>query len=180
MQLSASSWSIFVTRLFHGFLGLFLGGFSSALLAEQTLGQTPQIGESVVQPTDYFAQIFFSLLLILLIIFISAWLLRRYGRFAGVAEGQLKVLGALSVGPRERILLLQVGKEQILVGVTANKISALHQLAEPVSLPTETSVAPFSGAFAQRLQEALQRKNAMPAAADSSQSAGSESKEPNL
>lgn len=113
------------------------------------------IGQSVPQPSNYFSQIMLSLIFILLIIFAAAWLLRRYGRFPGVADGNLKVLGALSVGPRERILMLQVGKEQIVVGVTSSKISKLHELSEPVQMPEPK---PVSGAFAQRLQEAMQGK----------------------
>ncbi|BBP45550.1 hypothetical protein THMIRHAS_09230 [Thiosulfatimonas sediminis] len=114
---------------------------------------TVQFGQTATQPSDYFLQILLSLIFILLIIFLAAWLLRRYGRFPGVADGNLKVLGALSVGPRERILMLQVGKEQILVGVTSSKISKLHQLVEPVQI---ADPVPVGGVFAQRLQEAMQ------------------------
>ncbi len=113
------------------------------------------IGNAVTQPSDYFAQILISLVLVLLIIFVSAWLLRRYGRFPGVADGNLKVLGALSVGQRERILLLQVGKEQVLVGVTSSRITRLHQLEEPIEVKhNELEKSQFS----QRLQEAFDSK----------------------
>jgi flagellar protein FliO/FliZ len=113
------------------------------------------IGSAVTQPSDYFAQILISLVLVLLIIFVSAWLLRRYGRFPGVADGNLKVLGALSVGQRERILLLQVGKEQVLVGVTSSRITRLHQLEEPIEVKhNELEKSQFS----QRLQEAFDSK----------------------
>ncbi|MDG6777644.1 flagellar biosynthetic protein FliO [Thiomicrorhabdus sp. zzn3] len=128
--------------------------FSSSSFAQETA----KIGDSVTQPSDYFVQILFSLLLVLLIIFVAAWLLRRYGRFPGVADGNLKVLGALSVGQRERILLLQVGKEQVLVGVTSSKISTLHQLQEPVSMPQSES---NNISFSQRFQEALTPKRAV-------------------
>lgn len=120
---------------------------------------TASVGEGVAQPSEYFGQIVFSLVLVLLIIFISAWLLRRYGRFPGVAEGNLKVLGALSVGQRERILLLQVGGEQILVGVTTSRISRLHQLEVPVEVKDNV---PVSSQFSQRLQEALKSKENKP------------------
>ncbi|MEA3406343.1 MAG: flagellar biosynthetic protein FliO [Pseudomonadota bacterium] len=128
-------------------------GFSQVVLAEQGT----QLGESVVQPSDHFMQIVLSLVLVLLIIFLSAWMLRRYGRFPGVADGNLKVLGALSVGQRERVLLLQVGKEQILVGVTSSRISTLHHLNENVEV---ASAQPVNGSFASRLQEALSQKQA--------------------
>jgi flagellar protein FliO/FliZ len=137
-------------------LFVFLAAFQPLLvLAEESKAEMSQIGASLSQPSDYFVQIMLSLILVLLIIFISAWLLRRYGRFPGVADGNLKVLGALSVGQRERILLLQVGSEQILVGVTSSKISTLHELKEPVVVTD-----PVRGGFSERLQEAmLQRKS---------------------
>ena len=129
----------------------------SGLAFAETKTDVSAIGSSVTQPSEYFGQIVLSLVLVLLIIFVSAWLLRRYGRFPGVAEGNLKVLGALSVGQREKILLLQVGKEQILVGVTTTRISRLHELREPIEVKN-TEVP--KGQFAQRLQEALNSKKA--------------------
>ncbi|MCF6254097.1 MAG: flagellar biosynthetic protein FliO [Thiomicrorhabdus sp.] len=121
---------------------------SSLAFAESTAS----IGESVTRPSEYFGQIMLSLVLVLLIIFLAAWILRRYSRFPGVADGNLKVIGALSVGQRERILLLQGGQEQILVGVTSSKITTLHQLEEPVKVKDN---APISSQFSKRLQEAL-------------------------
>ncbi|QCU90442.1 flagellar biosynthetic protein FliO [Thiomicrorhabdus sediminis] len=128
------------------------------LASPQVWAESVQVGEKVAQPSEYFGQIMISLLLVLLIIFISAWLLRRYGRFPGVAQGNMKVLGALSVGQRERIMLIQVGKEQIVVGVTSSRISTLHQLEEPVEVKdNETNVA-LGSPFAKRLQEALTKR----------------------
>lgn len=139
-------------KLFNqAWLFVVLSLYSLYSLAEDTAN----VGDAVAQPSEYFGQIVLSLVLVLLIIFISAWLLRRYGRFPGVAEGNLKVLGALSVGQRERILLLQVGEEQILVGVTTSRISRLHQLEVPVEVKDNI---PISGQFSQRLQEALKPK----------------------
>lgn len=117
--------------------------------------KAPAIGENVAQPSEYFGQIIISLVLVLLIIFISAWLLKRYGRIPGVADGNLKVLGALSVGQRERIMLLQVGKDQVLVGITSSRISRLHQLEELIDVKDNESTA---GHFSQRFQEALKSK----------------------
>ncbi|GKT11147.1 MAG: flagellar protein FliO/FliZ [Thiomicrorhabdus sp.] len=122
--------------------------------------ETSELGSSVTQPSEHFGSIVLSLVLVLFIIFISAWLLRRYSRFPGVADGNLKVVGALSVGQREKILLLQVGNEQILVGVTSSKITTLHQLEESVEVKDNVPVA---SQFSQRLQEALKPKDKQPA-----------------
>ncbi|NPA71737.1 MAG: flagellar biosynthetic protein FliO [Gammaproteobacteria bacterium] len=130
---------------------LLLVGFIS-----QAEASIAPVGESVARPSEYFGQILISLILVLLIIFLAAWLLRRYGRFPGVADGNLKVIGALSVGQRERIVLLQVGKEQILVGVTSTQITTLHQLEEGVEVKDNV---PMSSQFSKRLQEALSPKD---------------------
>lgn len=124
-----------------------------------------EIGQSVPKAGDYFAEILLSLVLVLGIIFLSAWLLRRFGKFPGVANGNLRVLGALSVGQRERILLLQVGNEQVLVGVTSSRITTLHQLETPIDVPNNPpagikSAQDFknsvqTSSFAQKLQEAF-------------------------
>ena len=121
--------------------------------AEQT-----EIGGGLTRPGDYMGQILISLVLVLLIIFFAAWLLRRYGRFSAVADGNLKVLGMLSVGQRERILLLQVGDKQLLVGVTTSRITTLHELQEPVEMKADRAEASLSPSFYQRLQDALKQR----------------------
>ncbi|MDX1795238.1 MAG: flagellar biosynthetic protein FliO, partial [Hydrogenovibrio sp.] len=50
------------------------------------------------------------------------------------------------------ILLLEIGKEQLLIGVTASKISLLHELKEPIEVEQSS---PMNNAFAQKLQEAI-------------------------
>lgn len=139
-------------KLFATYLLMVHASWVLASTSEPTVNTTADIGSNVTQPSEYFGQIILSLVLVLLIIFISAWLLRRYGRFPGVAEGNLKVLGALSVGQRERILLLQVGKDQVLVGVTSSRITRLHELDEPVDM---TPIEKPKSVFSQKLQEAL-------------------------
>ena len=129
--------------------------FASLFYTSVVFAEAANIGESVTRPSEYFGQIMLSLVLVLLIIFLAAWILRRYSRFPGVADGNLKVIGALSVGQRERILLLQVGQEQILVGVTSSKITTLHQLEEPVQVKDNV---PMSSQFSKRLQDALKPK----------------------
>ncbi len=52
--------------------------------------------------------------------------------------GRFHVVSAVSLGTRERAVLLQVGEQQILVGVAPGRINTLHVLDEP--LATETPV----------------------------------------
>ena len=63
------------------------------------------------------------------------------------------VLAALPLGPRERLVLVDAAGSHILLGVTAQQITALHQFSEPVVLPDGGNAADF----ALRLREALGR-----------------------
>ncbi|MBE0493854.1 MAG: flagellar biosynthetic protein FliO [Thiomicrospira sp.] len=130
---------------------------SGAVFAEDT--PSSQVGGSLIRPGDYLGQIMVSLLLVLAIIFVGAWLVRRYGRFSAVADGQLRVLGMLSVGQKERIMLLQVGRQQLLVGVTSSRITTLHTLDEPIDVQDPELVAPLKPSFAQRFQDALKQRH---------------------
>lgn len=106
-----------------------------------------------IEPSAYFGQIMISLVFILMIIFMGAWLLKRFGRVNGVAHDQMRVLANMAVGQRERIILLEVGGEQLLIGVTSSRVSLLHELKEPLEI--EPSQPVLNSAFAQKLQEAV-------------------------
>jgi flagellar protein FliO/FliZ len=120
-----------VFRFLQLFFLVFFASLPTSLLATENAAIS---GGGLIKPSDYFAQITVSLILVLLIIFVGAWLLRRFGRLASVADGKLSVLGAVSVGQRERIMLVQVGNEQLLIGVTTSRISTLHKLDAPINL----------------------------------------------
>lgn len=94
-----------------------------------------------------------GLLVVVLAIVAVGWLMRRLYPGGTTGTQALKVLAALSLGPRERVLLVDAGGTHILLGVTTQQITALHHFSEPVVLPE----AGGPGDFALRLKEALGR-----------------------
>ena len=135
-------------------LFLFCFSYSLSAMAETKVAEsTAQATTLSMHPSDYFLQILLSLIFILLIIFFAAWFLKRTALVNGAADGQLKVLGGLSLGQREKVVILQVGKEQILVGVTTTHITKLHTLSEPIEVKASEplTTVPFSA----KLKEAL-------------------------
>lgn len=95
-----------------------------------------------------------GLLLVLGVIIALAWLLKRMQQASPRGGGQvIELVGARALGPRDRLLLVQVGEEQILLGVSAGRITPLHVLAKPVSVPPRAE--PVAPEFAQRLMELL-------------------------
>ncbi|MCE6982014.1 flagellar biosynthetic protein FliO, partial [Pseudomonas frederiksbergensis] len=114
---------------------------------------------AVVAPTasgsaaGQLTQLVLGLLLVLGLIFFLAWLLRRVQNAAPGSGQVIEILGSRALGPRDRLLLVQVGKEQILIGHSPGTIEALHVLAEPVEVPVSARQA--TPEFAQRLMELM-------------------------
>lgn len=99
------------------------------------------------------AQVTGALLLVVMGIFVVIWLLRRLSSLPTGGGSGLRVVGGLALGTKERILLVEVGETQLLVGVTPGRLSTLHVLDKPVFLPGRPSGKPPS--FAERLSKAL-------------------------
>jgi flagellar protein FliO/FliZ len=96
---------------------------------------------------------------VLAAIVLCAWLLRRLGRFSRLAPGRFRVLGAVSLGARERAVLLQAGGKQLVVGVAPGRVQTLCVLEGADQIPPEPDLPPPAlPPFAQQLAAALTRK----------------------
>ncbi|EGB98927.1 MULTISPECIES: flagellar biosynthetic protein FliO [Pseudomonas] len=124
---------------------------SHACLAAATPTATPTAAPGSLG--GQLAQMVFGLLLVVGLIFFLAWLLRRLQSTAVKGGQVIEIVGSRAIGPRDRLLLVQVGKEQILIGHTPGSIEALHVLAEPVQVPENARQA--TPEFAQRLMELM-------------------------
>lgn len=102
-------------------------------------------------------QTIFGLMVVLAIIVFLGWLLKRSQYFHAAHHGQLKVLAAISLGAREKAVLIQVGDQQILLGVTPQQINTLHTLPESLSL-RETAVK-NGASFADRLKQMMHQRD---------------------
>ncbi len=99
-------------------------------------------------------QISLSLLAVLLAIFAIAWFARRYLALGGQASGAIRVVGGLQVGNRERVLLLEVGEQWLVIGVAPGRIDALATLPRQELPSSATSGAPggFAASLAARMR----------------------------
>ena len=100
---------------------------AAKVLTADSLNNDPMSG-------GYLLQLVFGLLVVVLCIVVLAWFAKKMNRFNTLADGSLKVIGGLSMGSRERVVLLQVGEEQLLLGVSPGKISTLHVLGTPLEV----------------------------------------------
>jgi flagellar protein FliO/FliZ len=90
----------------------------------------PEVGKHVMANMDAGSMIL-SLLMVLVLIVISAFVLKRFN-LTQHDGSQLKVLASLSLGTKERVVVIQAGKQQLLLGVTAQQITLLDHLSEPL------------------------------------------------
>jgi len=102
---------------------------------------------------------FVTLLLVLGLIIGLGWLLKRMpGGAFRPAEG-LKVVASINVGAKERVVVVDVNGQQLLLGITAGGISTLHQLPEPLpqtpapALPNLKQLPNFAQLLAQKLRK---------------------------
>ncbi|MGF1547909.1 MAG: flagellar biosynthetic protein FliO [Thiotrichales bacterium] len=105
---------------------------------------TPEIGRMIV-----------TLLLMVAAFAGLAWWMRRLGgKFGGLHHAALKIRASLALGTRERLVVLQVGESHLLLGITAQQITKLHELtdADVAALGSDST-----GDFAARFRKALHK-----------------------
>lgn len=90
-----------------------------------------------------------ALLLVVGLILALAWLARRMpGIGAGASNPALRVVGSLALGPRERLVVVEVGQTQLLLGVGNGGTRTLHTLEAPLP-EAAASTSPFAQVLAQ-------------------------------
>ena len=115
------------------------------LMAEQPAGQISSVDDL---SSSYLSRIIIGLVLILLLIFLLAWVMKKMQLTPQSGQQLIKIVSAISVGHRDRIALIQVGGEQILVGLTPGRIHKLHELKSAVEVSQDEGLA--HGQFAQK------------------------------
>lgn len=104
------------------------------------------------------AQLTFSLIAIVALILAIGWVLKRFKLNAPRGSVDSEVLDQLSVGPRERVLLIRIGEAQVLLGVGASGIVALTPLSATIALKASSRPP----AFAERLRDMMKRPGGAP------------------
>ena len=70
-------------------------------------------------------QTIFALCLVLGLLALLAWALKRYGPKAAGGSAHIRMVGGLNLGGRERIIVVEVGDQWIVVGASPGRVNAL-------------------------------------------------------
>ncbi|WP_246590101.1 flagellar biosynthetic protein FliO [Marinobacterium ramblicola] len=99
-----------------------------------------------------------GLVAVIALILLLAWVVKRINVLPGQRSG-MQVVAVLPLGQRERAVLVQVGEQQLLLGVGASQVTLLERFDTPVIEPGR---AP-EGAFAKRLQDVMRQRGSIAA-----------------
>ncbi|MES2259184.1 MAG: flagellar biosynthetic protein FliO [Pseudomonadota bacterium] len=107
-------------------------------------------------------QTVFALALVLGVLVGLAWLLKRYGPKNIGGNGTVRLVGALSVGARERILVVEVGEQWIVVGASPGRMNALatmpRQEGDLSGLLPQQQALPNTN-FAEWFKQTIEKRN---------------------
>ena len=109
-------------------------------LAQQASGaqilnnDSPEVGRHVMANMDAGSMIL-SLLMVLALIVICAFVLKRFN-LTQQGVSQLKMVTSLSLGAKERVVVIQAGEQQLLLGVTAQQVTLIARLEKPLVTQT--------------------------------------------
>ncbi|HJV92588.1 MAG TPA: flagellar biosynthetic protein FliO [Azonexus sp.] len=105
-----------------------------------------------------YVQAALALALILALLLGTAWLARKVSGGKGFGQGGMKIVGGVALGPRERIVLLEVGDEWLVIGIVPGQIRTLHRLEKGAAMPADGLPASAEKPFTQWLQGIAERR----------------------
>jgi flagellar protein FliO/FliZ len=132
------------------------------LLARATL-LFPATAYAADQPGSGMAvnlfKVLLGLLAVLAMMAVSAWMLKRFGIAKAAGGSTIKIVGGVSVGNRERILVVEVADQWIVVGVAPGRVNSLATMPrqEQAELP---AMASTENNFSTWLKRTIDKRNA--------------------
>ncbi|WGG51677.1 flagellar biosynthetic protein FliO [Rugamonas sp. DEMB1] len=127
---------------------------AQALPSASSSPSSPSSAGSLLQTT-------LALAFVLALLVGLAWLLKRYGPKSMGSSSAVRLVGSLSVGTRERILVVEVGEQWIVVGASPGRMNALATM--PRQQQDEIAAHPQPGLaganFAEWFKQTIEKRN---------------------
>jgi flagellar protein FliO/FliZ len=102
-----------------------------------------------------------ALLFVLGLLAVFAWFMKRYGPRNSVGNANVKMVGALNLGGRERIIVVEVGEQWIVVGASPGRVNALATMPKQEGAPAILAPQqPAASSFAEWLKQTIDKRNA--------------------
>lgn len=129
------------------YAALVLAVFPLLAMAAEPVGPPP-----IASPLASALQMLLGLGIVLVAIACTVWLLRRLTPGQVGSASDLRVVAAVAVGPKERVVLVDVGDQRLVLGVAPGQVTKLTEMPRPAmeeALPV--AAPPFVGKFKEML-----------------------------
>jgi flagellar protein FliO/FliZ len=114
---------------------------------------TPSAGSGLLQTS-------LALLFVIGLMLGLAWLTKRFGpKNFGGGNSNVKLVGSLSVGTRERILVVEVGEQWIVVGASPGRMNALATMPRQESSEAVQQASVPGANFADWIKQTIEKRN---------------------
>jgi len=95
--------------------------------------------------------------LVLALIFLLAWLAKRSGMGRAAIGGVLRIVADKSVGARERVVVVEIAGQWLVLGVAPGQVRTLTQMARPEQSGADAPDSVAKPPFAAWLERALKK-----------------------
>lgn len=97
--------------------------------------------------TDYIVQVLLSLIVVVGVIVLLSYLVKKLNLQSRAGTGAVRVLSVVPIGAKDKLLLVEVGDEQLLLGSSPGSVTKLHRLETPVQVSAKSPAGADEGSF---------------------------------
>lgn len=115
-----------------------------------------QAGSAPVSGVGNLLQVISALILVVVIMLALAWALKNFGPKRLLGRVPVQVVGGVNLGGRERVLVIEVADQWIVIGATPNQITTLATL--PAQSMANDEIQPGKP-FSEWLKQIMEKKH---------------------
>jgi flagellar protein FliO/FliZ len=104
-------------------------------------------------------QVLFGLVIVLGLMAACAWMLRRFSAAKTSGGTTIRIVGGVSVGTRERVMVVEVGDQWIVVGVAPGQVRALSTMPKQDAVPPPEGEVQPTRNFSNWLAQTMEKRN---------------------
>ena len=90
---------------------------------------------------------------------LCAWMLRRFSASRTTGGTSIRIVGGVSVGTRERVMVVEVGEQWIVVGVAPGQVTALSTMPKQETALPASDLPQAPRNFSNWLAQSLDKRN---------------------
>lgn len=94
-----------------------------------------------------------SIVVVIGAILLLGWFYSKSRFLKSTGSDLINVIATRALGPKERLLVVEVAEQQLLIGMTATAVQTLHVFDKPLAIPAVSKEQP---GFAARLRASMQ------------------------